>query len=115
MLLTSLQLNLPGPRVEVSWLEIEAATGSGATAAEVWAYVLPNGLTAEQTLVDMLACCERTEKILRNKQITDPAGGTLTIFESDGVTTFMQAALSEDAAGLQPYRGQGAERRERLS
>jgi len=84
------------------------------TPADVAGYVLSNGKTAGQTLIEALACRARIEKILRNRQITDPAGGTLTIFENDGLTPFLQAALSEDAAGAQPYRGQGAERRERL-
>lgn len=53
-------------------------------------------------------------KLLRNKQVTDPATGTLTVFDDDGVTPLVSGDLFEDAAGSQRYRGQGAERRERL-
>jgi hypothetical protein len=68
------------------------------------------GLTTDQA--DRLA---RIEKFLRNKQITDPAAGTMTVFDDDGLTVLAQGGLFEDAAGSQAYRGQGAERRERLS
>lgn len=93
--------------------------GGGASAASVWNYVLSNGLTAEETLVAILECCQtgrmaRVEKLLRNKQITDPVTGKLTLFDDDDVTPLLEGDLYEDADGTQPYRGQGAERRERL-
>lgn len=52
------------------------------------------------------------EKFLRNKLITDPATGLMSFFDDDG-TLLMSAQLYEDVAGTQPYRGQGAQRRER--
>jgi hypothetical protein len=58
---------------------------------------------------------ERIEKIIRNKMITDPVAGTITIFDDDGVTVLLQANIFQDAAGTIPYAGQGAERRERLT
>lgn len=51
----------------------------------------------------------------RNKMITDPVSGTATLYEDDGTTVLAQGQLYEDAAGLQTYRGKGAERRERLA
>lgn len=54
-------------------------------------------------------------KLSRNKMITDPSTGTLTIYADDGVTPLLTGSLYEDAAGTQPYRGKGAERRERLT
>lgn len=57
----------------------------------------------------------RIEKFLRNKRITDPAAGTQTVFDDDGSTVLAEGDLWEDAAGTQPYRGQGAERAERLA
>lgn len=50
----------------------------------------------------------------RNKVITDPAAGTITIYDTDGTTVLYSAALKQDAAGTIPYAGAGAERRERL-
>lgn len=54
------------------------------------------------------------EKILRNEFHTDPATGLSTIFDDDGVTPFLRFTLYEDIAKLQPYRGQGADVRERM-
>lgn len=54
------------------------------------------------------------EKILRNRLITDPETGAITVYDDDNVTPFLSAALWEDAQRTQPYRGQGAECRERL-
>lgn len=53
-------------------------------------------------------------KLARNKTVTDPSTGTITVYDDDGVTPLLTASLHEDVAGSQPYRGQGADRRERL-
>lgn len=76
-----------------------------AVANAVWNH--SNGLDATAKLL-LIA------KILRNKQVTDPITGLLTIYDDDGSTVLLQGPLWEDAAGTQAYRGQGAERRERL-
>jgi hypothetical protein len=47
--------------------------------------------------------------------ITDPVNGTITLYDDDGTTILLQGSLFEDAAGTQAYRGQGAERRERMT
>jgi hypothetical protein len=54
------------------------------------------------------------QRILQNKQITDPATGKIYVLADDGVTPLLQANLFEDAAGSKPYAGAGAERRDRL-
>lgn len=51
----------------------------------------------------------------RNKFITDPVTGLATLYADDGTTVLAQGEIFEDAAGTQPYRGKGAERRERLT
>ena len=53
-------------------------------------------------------------KVLRNKSVTDAATGRMTVYDDDGVTPILVANLYEDSAGATPYRGKGAERRERL-
>jgi len=53
-------------------------------------------------------------KVLRNKKITDPVTGVFTVFDDDGTTVLISGNLFEDAPGVQAYRGQGAERQERL-
>lgn len=55
------------------------------------------------------------ENISRNKMVTDPVTGILTVYDTDDVTVLFTAQLYEDTAGGQTYRGQGAERRERLT
>ncbi len=65
--------------------------------------------------IDQDARLERIEKLLRNKQVTDPADGKLKVYDNDGTTLLLEGDLFEDAAATQPYRGQGAERRERLT
>jgi hypothetical protein len=54
-------------------------------------------------------------KLLRNKMVTNPADGTLTVYDDDSTTPLVSADIFEDAAGTQQYRGTGAERRERLA
>jgi hypothetical protein len=50
-----------------------------------------------------------------NKQVTDPATGVLTVFQSDSTTPRLTAQLYEDVAQTQPYRGKGANVRGKLS
>jgi hypothetical protein len=51
---------------------------------------------------------------MRNKAVTDPNTGIMTIFDDDGTTVLFQANIYEDAAAAVAYRGRGMERRERL-
>lgn len=53
-------------------------------------------------------------KILRNKLISNPTTGLLTLYDDDGVTVYLTAQLYKDAAGTIPYNGTGTERRERM-
>ena len=54
------------------------------------------------------------EKLLRNRRETDPTNGRQRIFDDDGVTVLYEGELYEDVAGTIPYRGQGADRADRL-
>lgn len=58
---------------------------------------------------------ELMRKIAVNKQITDPTTGVMTVYDDDDVTPLLEAQMYEDAAETQPYRGRGAEVRERLT
>jgi len=72
------------------------------------------------SLVDAIVTTEQVaeigelEKLLKNKMITDPNTGLITIYADDDVTPLYTGFLFEDAAGAIPYRGKGAERREKL-
>ena len=57
----------------------------------------------------------RVEKLLRNKTVTDPDLGTITVYDDDNTTPLLAAELFEDAGGTQAYRGKGADRRDRLT
>lgn len=87
----------------------EKLNGAG-SAGDPWSTVLPGSYTSNQAgaLVSLM------NKILRNKTVTDPATGTITVYDDDGSTVLLSADLFEDAAGTAPYDGAGAERRERL-
>ena len=56
------------------------------------------------------------EALLRNKTITDPGTGVMTIYATDGITPLYTANIFEDAAGVTPYSAtaEGIERRERF-
>lgn len=65
-------------------------------------------LSADTTLL------EGIEKLLRNKIVTDPILGTITVYADNGIDILLTAPLWEDAAGTIPYRGKGSERRDRM-
>lgn len=67
----------------------------------------------DEKLDDTFTSTELTRKINQNKFVTDPVTGVATIYDDDD-SVLVQGELFEDADGTQPYRGQGAERRERL-
>jgi hypothetical protein len=54
-------------------------------------------------------------KLLQNKQITDPATGTIRVYDDDGSLLY-EVAIYEDAAGTIPYSSNSSkiERREKL-
>ena len=56
-----------------------------------------------------------TRKIVQNRTHTDPGTGIMTVFDDDNVSVYLQGDLFEDVAATQPYRGQGADRRDRLT
>lgn len=76
-----------------------------------------SGLTTAESnvLMGLPGTVSTIEKIARNKMITDPATGVLTVYDDDGSTPLMTANIFKDAAGTVPYNGTGAERRERLA
>jgi len=102
---------------------ITVATGGGVTpptpeeiATAVWESLLINHTnvnTFGKSLSDMSYETSIITAILKNKMITDPLTGVMTIYAEDG-SILLSAQLYEDADGLQKYRGQGSERREEL-
>ena len=101
---TQVVLNRPADAFGVSTSGAPTPTASEVASA-VWAH---------SSATDLLSKVEVAQIILRNKTITNPATGTMTVFADDGVTPLLVANLYEDAGAMQPYRGQGAEHRGRL-
>jgi hypothetical protein len=108
---SNLAYSLAGPSVDVPstediasavWDDPFAAGLSSALSANT---VALNNLNLKVDIVSM---------ILRNKTVTDPDTGLMTVYAEDGVTPTLIAQIFEDVSGNQAYRGQGVQRRERL-
>lgn len=90
-------------------LQLVATNGNAYSLSEigeaVWANMTAQSLVERQILAT---------KILRNKMVTDPVSGEQVIYDDDGITVLLRGDLYEGTGTGQKYRGQGAERRERL-
>lgn len=87
---------------------IVRVSGSGVTAQDKEDIV--NGVWS----ADEAAVIAILQKLLRNAQHTNPVTGLMTVFDDDSQTPLFEAPVYEDVAGTIPYRGQGANRRDRL-
>lgn len=72
----------------------------------------PGATVEDLTINDEI---RRTRKHQTNKLVTDPTTGVATLYDDDGATPLETSDMFEDVAGTQPYRGQGAERRDPFS
>lgn len=87
-----------------------AVGGSGPTPEDI-----ADAVWQHTSATDLLDRVTMAQAILRNKTITDPSTGLMTVYDTDGATPLLTAALYQDAAGTTPYAGAGAERREMLN
>lgn len=55
-----------------------------------------------------------TRQLAQNRTHTNPSTGIMTVFDDNDVDILVQGDLFEDVAATQDYRGQGADRRNRL-
>lgn len=83
-----------------------AGTSPDDLASAVWSHI---GATTMATKLAIV------EKVLRNRSVTDPATGLMTVYDDDNVSVLFTAQIYEDVSGSQAYRGQGVNRRERFS
>ena len=72
-----------------------------------------SGLTGPESA--QLALIDVLKKVMINKFVTDPDTGILTIYDDDDIAILYQGNIFEDAAAGIPYKGDGLERRERLT
>lgn len=96
-----------------------AGGGSSLTAAEVWNYpgrtlTDYSGVWSDASAVAMAAKVNLAAAILKNKTVTNPNNGVMTVYADDGVTPLFTAQLYETIDGSIAYRGNGAQRREAL-
>lgn len=88
--------------------------GGGAAPADVADAVWDRSVDAHTSPTSMGGLLRALGILGRNKTVTDPVAGTMTVYAEDGTTALFTAPLWEDVAGTQAYRGQGADRRDRL-
>jgi hypothetical protein len=79
-------------------------------AQAVWS-ALAESLEEPGTVGERLALIEA---VLRNRTITDPVAGTITVYNDTDSGVLLEADIFEDADGNTPYSGNGVNRRERL-
>ena len=72
-----------------------------------------SGLTATESA--QLGEIDTLRKLMMNGMETNPTTGILTIYDDDDVSVFLQGNIYEDVLAAQLYRGQGIERRNRLT
>lgn len=84
--------------------------GSGVSASDV-----ADAVWGHAQATDLATKIGIAEAILRNKTVTDPTTGIMTVYDTDGVTPLFSAQMYEGVTTAQTYRGSGAERRERLA
>ena len=77
-------------------------------------YVWDNGAGTVGASETLYAGRESVVKLLRNKTVTDPSDGTMTVYDDDGTTPLYTASIYEDASSATAYRNTGINTRDRL-
>ena len=90
------------------------STGGGADPTSIAAAVWSRSANLHTGDTTMGGALNLARAILRNRTVTDPATGVMTVYGDDDVTPLLTANLWQDAAGATPYAGSGADRRDRL-
>jgi hypothetical protein len=84
------------------------------TADDVAQAVWGSATTINAVEGTMAVALRMVEALLRNRMVTDPATGVVTVYDENDVA-LATADLWEDAAGTAAYDGNGAERRDRFA
>lgn len=86
---------------------VESGGGSTLTASQIRQEMDANS--------QIMQAVTLAQKLLRNKAVTDPTTGKLTVYDDDNTTVLVQGDLFENAEGTIPYKGEGSEHRGRLT
>ena len=78
--------------------------------------VLIRSVVSPQSITDASAVADLAllKKFQLNKLHTDPITNKITLFDDDNLTVLLEGFLFEDILGNIPYRGRGAERRDKM-
>lgn len=78
--------------------------------------VLIRSVVSPQSITDASAVADLAllKQFQLNKLHTDPITGKIELYSNDGLTVILEGFLFEDIAGTIPYRGRGAERRDKM-
>jgi hypothetical protein len=93
---------------------VAGSGASGPTASEIATAVRAELASELGAIASIETKVDIATAILKNKTVTNPTTGIMTVYDADGTTPLLTAQLYETVDGSVPYRGQGAERREAL-
>ena len=100
-------------------VQAQGISTSGTSAADIWSHpgrtlTDYSGVWTDGAAVTLSSKVDIATAILRNKTVTDPSTGVMTVYADDNITPLYTAQLYESVSTLTKYRGEGAQRRERL-
>lgn len=78
-------------------------------------YIVGTNLDAQASTLATTAQAALILKILRNKTVTNPSTGVMTVYDDDGTTVLFTANIFQDASGTTPYDGNGINLKDRLT
>lgn len=94
---------------------VTISIGSRPTADDVAQAVWGSATTITEEPGTMAQALRLLLALAKNRMVTNPATGKLTVYDDDDATVLLSGDLWENAAGTVPYSGSGAERRDRLA
>ena len=100
-------------------VQAQGISTSGTSAADIWNHpgrtlTDYSGVWSDNAAVTLSSKVDIATAILRNKTVTDPSTGVMTVYADDNTTPLYTAQLYESISTSTKYRGEGAQRRERL-
>lgn len=110
--LASLQAQIAALTAAIPGMIQAALTAQGVTSARMAEMDSIPAILADTA--DMQPKVTESNKILKNKQITNPATGKHQVFDDDDSTVLLEADAWENAGGSTPYQGNALNRRDRL-
>lgn len=98
-------------------LKLEASCTAGVISARGVAFFEDEsvGATIDTSALLDTEAVQIMTKIMRNRMETNPTTGVMTVYDDDNTTVLLTGNIYEDVLMAQLYRGQGMERRNRLT